>query len=232
MMNPEVKKGVYLTLGAITLIICGAIGMFAASKIIASPTTTVASNNPVANGAGNSPTTVTVANNSVPANIQGTQVAMNDGSPSAVVTVSNNNEPIYAMAEVLKVRPHLVLKSVAYRDCRDVPRTIFVDGGSPSGAGAVIGGVAGGIAGNQIGRGNGNIAATIGGTIVGAVVGNEMERNASRPRPQTVYVTECRTRYTKRAVQQGYEVTYLYNGKKGMTIMKQAPTGNTIPVPV
>ncbi|MFZ4876733.1 glycine zipper 2TM domain-containing protein [Janthinobacterium sp. Mn2066] len=50
-----------------------------------------------------------------------------------------------------------------------------IQGGSSSGAGAIVGGIAGALLGNTIGSGGGRTAATVAGAVAGGVVGNQVE---------------------------------------------------------
>lgn len=135
------------------------------------------------------------------------------------------------MAQVVSVKPHYVEKNVAYRSCHAVAHTEVTAPPPPTGAGAIIGGLAGGVAASNIGHGDGKTAATIGGALLGAVAGNAVEGSMQQPQAQTVYAPECVTKYTKKSVQNGFEVTYTYNGQQGVTVMDKAPiVGTTIPV--
>lgn len=134
------------------------------------------------------------------------------------------------MAQVISVKPHYVEKNVAYRSCRAVAHTEVTAPPPPSGAGALIGGLAGGVAASNIGHGDGKTAATIGGALLGALAGNAVEGGLQQPQTQTVYAPECVTKYTKKSVRSGYEVTYIYKGQQGVTVMDKAPNvGATIP---
>jgi uncharacterized protein YcfJ len=130
------------------------------------------------------------------------------------------------------VQPHYVTKSVPYQSCRQVANTTYVQQNQSTAAGTVIGGLAGGALGTQFGQGHGRTAATIGGAVLGALAGNRIEANMNQPQAQTNYATICKTKHANKKTQQGYEVTYLYNGQQAMVVMPTAPTGSTIPVPV
>lgn len=227
-MNSEVKKGVLLTLGALSLILLGAGGTWAFSKM--TDNHLQSSFSPI--------TTAHAAVNSAPKSINSLDssnpLPESDGIQATKITDQSEVQatrikPDIILARILQVRPHYVYKTVPYESCHMVPRTVVVSHGrNPSGLGAVLGGVAGGIAGNQIGQGRGNIAATIGGSVVGAIVGNEVERNADRPQARTIYTEVCETHYIKKAVKKGYEITYSYEGQKKTIIMKNPPKGNTL----
>lgn len=146
---------------------------------------------------------------------------------STTVTTKPAEKPT---AKIIGVKPHFIVKSVAQRVCRDVPRTVYYQGRGTTGGGAVLGGIAGGVIGSQIGGGRGNTIATIGGAVLGAAAGNQIERNSQGSYAQTEYVTICKTIHVKKSVRSGYEVTYSYNGKQGTKIMKKRPVGDTIPL--
>lgn len=170
------------------------------------------------------------------------QQITNDAPPTNAAIPVNNLTPVTppvnqptmgsgpqnVLAKVIKVKAHYITKSVPFRVCHDVPRTVMSNGNPPTGAGAVLGGVAGGIVGHQIGGGRGNVAATIGGAIVGGMLGNQIERSANEPRAHTIYVTECTTRYRDKSILTGYDVTYIFNGQIGTKFMKKPPKSSTI----
>lgn len=229
-MSLETKQIITIAAFAVGLVALGVVGGTWASKFNSSsvnPTPVVAISSPPAVVIPPTPTKII------------TQTSTEQSAPERVTVVTETTEPLEVaemptrperpVARIINVKPHYIIKTIPVRVCHDEPQTFYT---SPEnrlpGAGAIIGGVAGGIAGNQIGRGTGNIAATIGGSIVGAVVGNQIENNEMRPRPQTVLVTVCKNRYVEKKVQRGYEVTYVYNGVKGMTVLRNPPTGSTI----
>lgn len=154
--------------------------------------------------------------------------ATENNSSQSVQTSTETVQSTKPTAKIINVKPRLVVKSVPEKVCRQVPRTVYYQGRGSSGAGALVGGVAGGLVGSQIGGGTGNVIATIGGAALGAAAGNQIERTSQRGYAQTVYVTVCKNRYIKKSVPNGYEVTYIYNGKQGTTIMKKKPIGDTI----
>ena len=92
--------------------------------------------------------------------------------------------------------------------------------------GAVVGAVAGGIVGNQIGGGNGKTAATALGAVLGALTGDRVQNDGAGQQ-------QARRVCTNQPVQSinGYRVRYNYQGREGMTAMRQQP-GETIQVGV
>lgn len=112
-------------------------------------------------------------------------------------------------------------------------------------AGAIVGGIAGAIIGNQIGRGSGRAAATGVGAVVGGMIGDSISKNNSQPTynnypsynggytTQQRPVQRCRTINDSQRVMQGYNVTYMYNGRQITERMTYDPgIGRTIPIRV
>jgi len=89
----------------------------------------------------------------------------------------------------------------------------------------IVGGAFGALIGNSIGHGDGRRAATIGGAMVGAVLGSEAARNDRRYGPRYDEVQRCETRYEERFDERvsGYRVTYVYNGRQGVTRLPYQP---------
>lgn len=74
--------------------------------------------------------------------------------------------------------------------------------------------------GNQVGGGNGRTAATAAGAIAGAIVGDRVENNqqvADQP------VQQCRTIDDWQSRNNGYSVTYEYNGRTYTSILPYDP---------
>lgn len=140
--------------------------------------------------------------------------------------------PTPQVAQVLAVAPHMVSVSQPKQSCWQQPHTILVpQQAQVPAAGAVIGGVAGGLAGSLI-KGNAHEIAIGTGAALGALTGNSIQKKANQPIPVTRYVTKCSTTTTTKQKQEGYEVTYSYNGQQGMVIMSTPPVGNTLPLPI
>jgi uncharacterized protein YcfJ len=89
---------------------------------------------------------------------------------------------------------------------------------------AIVGGAVGALIGNNIGRGDGRRAATLGGAFLGAVLGNEAARSGARA-PRHEAVQRCQTRYEERFDERasGYQVTYEYGGRRGVTRLPYEP---------
>ena len=89
---------------------------------------------------------------------------------------------------------------------------------------AIVGGAVGALVGNNIGRGDGRRAATLGGAFVGAVLGSEAARRDVRG-PRYEEVQRCHTRHEERVDERiaGYRVTYVYDGRRGVTRLPYEP---------
>ena len=138
----------------------------------------------------------------------------------------------YDFARVINVRPLVeqVRYTVPVQQCwtesryRDRPVALRGD----STGTAIIGGAVGAIIGHQIGRGESRPAATFGGAVVGAVLGHELARNSegrSYREPRVQEVERCRTHHEERFDERvrGYQVTYVYNGQRGVTELPYDP---------
>jgi uncharacterized protein YcfJ len=92
----------------------------------------------------------------------------------------------------------------------------------------IMGGAVGAMLGHTVGRGDGRRAATVGGAVVGALIGNELARNHARDayrEPRYEQVQRCRTDREERFDERvsGYQVTYLYNGRRAVTRLPYDP---------
>lgn len=142
----------------------------------------------------------------------------------------------YDYAKVIDVQPltRQVRVSTPQRECWDETR--YDDRGSygrpvarNSAGSTLLGAVIGAAVGNQIGHGDGRRAATAAGAIIGAGIGNA---NAGRrngydqpPPPRAYTVQRCETQYREDVQERidGYRVTYVYNGRRGVTEMPNRP---------
>jgi uncharacterized protein YcfJ len=93
-------------------------------------------------------------------------------------------------------------------------------------SGAAVGAVAGGLAGNQIGGGNGKTAATALGAVIGALTGDRVQNDGAGQQQGRRVCTNQPTQ-----VISGYRVRYSYQGREGVTTMRQQP-GETVRVGV
>jgi uncharacterized protein YcfJ len=127
-------------------------------------------------------------------------------------------------AEVVHVDPIVRYVEVEepYRVCRDevVYRRVRAARhrtGDP--VATLVGGVIGGLVGNQVGEGRRHRGAlTVAGSVLGAAIGHGATSTPRRHRYRDVETVErrchTRTRYREEAQLDGYEVTYLYQGRR------------------
>jgi uncharacterized protein YcfJ len=97
----------------------------------------------------------------------------------------------------------------------------------PSPGPTLLGGIIGAAVGNQIGRGDGRRAATAAGAVIGAAIGNnQAQRRVSGYSETRAHdVERCSTRYEERYEERidGYNVTYVYNGRQATTRLPYDP---------
>jgi uncharacterized protein YcfJ len=133
---------------------------------------------------------------------------------------SGNANIVYA--EVVDVQPIVrqVTVSTPRQECWQ--ETVYRQ--APDGTGAVIaGGILGGITGHQFGSGHGQDAMTVIGAVVGSTVAhNVVKRNATAV-PDTVERCETRTDVHEEERIEGYDVTYVYDGQRYRTRMREHP---------
>lgn len=122
-------------------------------------------------------------------------------------------------ARVVNVTPQVEQFNHPRRECRT--EYIQEQRQTRGYGGSVIGGIAGGLLGNQVGRGNGRTAATAVGAVTGALVGDRLENNqpAVIERP----VQECHRVDHWESRNNGYAVTYEYQGRRYTTVMPYDP---------
>jgi uncharacterized protein YcfJ len=141
----------------------------------------------------------------------------------------------YDYAKVVDVQPltRRVRVSSPQRECWDETRYDDRDYGPPrarnSAGPTLLGAVIGAAIGNQIGHGDGRRAATAAGAIIGAGVGNAQagRRNGyDQPPPPRAYTAQrCETHYREDVEERidGYRVTYVYHGRRGVTELPYKP---------
>lgn len=124
---------------------------------------------------------------------------------------------------VVRVTPQVEQINSPRQECRD--QTVEVQQPAErSVGGSIVGGIAGALLGNQVGRGNGRTAATAAGAIAGAVVGDRVDNQnnpGSTVSQQTV--RQCRTVDHYETRNNGYQVTYDFNGRNYTSIMSYDP---------
>jgi uncharacterized protein YcfJ len=97
----------------------------------------------------------------------------------------------------------------------------------PSPGPTLLGGIIGAAVGNQIGHGDGRRAATAAGAVIGAAIGNNQaqRRVSGYSETRARDVERCSTRYEERYEERidGYNVTYVYNGRQSTTRLPYDP---------
>jgi uncharacterized protein YcfJ len=133
-------------------------------------------------------------------------------------------------AEVVAVKSAMTTVSIPREECRDEAVTRTRPAKDPNQVlGTVTGAVVGGVVGSKIGGGDGKKLATVGGAVAGGYAGNKIqegmqERNTHQESQQT-----CETVHDSRQEQQGYDVTYLLDGKEQVVRLDYDP-GKRIPI--
>jgi uncharacterized protein YcfJ len=130
-------------------------------------------------------------------------------------------------AKVLKVSPvyHYVTNTRPVTECWDEPVTSEHYYRRHDGSSTLAGGLLGGIIGHQIGHGRNRPITTALGTIIGAQIGNDAGAHGSYTTHET-YRNVCRVVDKEdgfEVVQDGYQVSYLYKGKRYNTHMPYDP---------
>lgn len=138
-------------------------------------------------------------------------------------------------ARVTHVEPQYttVRVSTPQRECRQERQYRSNSNQHQSYTTTIAGGIVGGVLGNQFGGGNGKKIMTVAGALLGGSVGRDYNYNKSRPHSSYDTVEQCRTvdRFHDERRNDGYRVTYRYNGKSYTTHMNSYP-GKRIPVEV
>ena len=141
----------------------------------------------------------------------------------------------YDYAKVVDVQPltRQVRVSSPQRECWDETQYDERNYGPPrarnSAGSTLLGAVIGAAVGNQIGHGDGRRAATAAGAIIGAGIGNAQagRRNGydQPPPPRAYTVQRCETHYREDVQERvdGYRVTYVYHGRRGVTQLPYKP---------
>jgi uncharacterized protein YcfJ len=130
-------------------------------------------------------------------------------------------------ARVVRVSPvfHYVSNTRPVKECWEEPvsRQRYYRGNS--GSSTLAGGLLGGIIGHQIGHGHNRPISTALGTIIGAQIGHDSGTRGTYTTHET-YRNVCRVTEQEdgfEAVQDGYEVSYLFEGKKYNTHLPYDP---------
>jgi len=134
----------------------------------------------------------------------------------------------YDYARVVDVDPivHRVRVTTPREEC--YTDTVYEEVRPQAAPGAtILGGIIGAAVGNQIGHGDGRRAATAAGAVIGAAIGNNQaqRRVSGYSETRARDVQRCSTRYEERYEERidGYNVTYVYNGRQATTRLPYDP---------
>jgi len=89
--------------------------------------------------------------------------------------------------------------------------------------GTIAGAVIGGVLGSKIGGGSGKDIATAGGAVAGGYAGNKIQEKIQDGNTEQRVEQVCQTVYDTREIQQGFEVTYRYEGQEHVVQMDHDP---------
>jgi len=132
--------------------------------------------------------------------------------------------PLADYADVVAVEPNIKTSQVAREVCRDEQLTQQAPVKDEKRiAGTAIGAVVGGVLGHQIGSGSGNDLATAAGAVAGGYAGSKVQKGMQERNTETVTEQRCRTVYDTESSQDGYKVTYRFDGKEDVVIMDHDP---------
>lgn len=147
------------------------------------------------------------------------------GAYAGFRTYSDNHS-----AEVLKVEPLTRTVQVPRQVCSDQVVSHEAPTSDPNRiAGSVAGAVVGGVLGSQVGGGSGKKAATVAGAAAGGYAGNQVQKQMQEGNRVESIEQRCETVYDSRQQADGFQVSYVLDGKEGVVRTDRAP-GRTIPV--
>lgn len=127
-------------------------------------------------------------------------------------------------ARVIDVTPNYVTQNIPREECREVLETRqkpVKDEHQVTGtiAGAIIGGVLG----NQVGDGSGRDIATAAGAVAGGIAGNKVHERIQENNLEQYVTEECRTAFDQINEQDGYLVTYEWEGERKQVLLDHDP---------
>lgn len=133
-------------------------------------------------------------------------------------------------AEVVKVEPATKTWQEPTQKCEDVT----VQRQKPVKdehkiTGSVVGAVVGGVIGHQFGGGKGKDAATAAGALAGGYAGNKTQGKIQSGNTYTTTEQRCSTVNETRSAEDGYNVTYRFEGQTRTVKMAKEP-GDRLPV--
>jgi len=139
----------------------------------------------------------------------------------------------HEQARVIHVEPHYVQTGAnkSYQQCRPTKHhDNHHSASSPSYTTAIAGAVVGGLIGSQFGQGNGKTLAAVTGTLIGGAAGYHYQNYDNQQHQRNTYKQSCYAKPTKHhRKQQGYDVTYRYQGQTHYTHLNYRP-GKYIPI--
>jgi uncharacterized protein YcfJ len=126
---------------------------------------------------------------------------------------------------VTRVTPQVEQINRPRQDCRTEYVQVPQQQQPRSMGGSIVGGIAGALLGNQVGGGSGRSVATAAGAITGAVVGDRIDNNGNQygGGVQEQAVRQCRTVDHWESRNNGYEVTYDFQGRSYTSMMSHDP---------
>lgn len=127
-------------------------------------------------------------------------------------------------AKVIDVRPHMTSIDIPREECRNeiVTRQKPVKDKHQV-TGTIAGAVIGGVLGNQVGDGSGQDIATAAGAVAGGVAGNRIQQKVQEGNTEQSLQEMCSTVYDERLEQQGYLVTYEWEGATRDVVLDYDP---------
>ena len=136
----------------------------------------------------------------------------------------------YALVDDVTRKTRIVEVPVSREECWEEPVTYYhlpVRAGYHSYTSTIAGGIVGAVVGNQFGSGSGRDWATIAGSALGASVGRDYEARRAYRGGRSYTATEQRCRivndYQSEERDDGYLVTYTYNGRQYRTTTARHP---------
>jgi len=127
-------------------------------------------------------------------------------------------------AAVLAVEPAMKTVSTPREVCHDKLVTQQKPVKDPHQVtGTIAGAVIGGALGSQVGGGSGKDIATVGGAVAGGYAGNKVQEKIQEGNTEQHSQRICETVYDTTKVQDGYEVTYKFDGEERVVHMDQHP---------
>lgn len=124
-------------------------------------------------------------------------------------------------ARIVSVTPQFEQVNYPRQECRTEYVPVYRE--TRGVGGSIIGGIAGGILGNQVGGGSGRTVATAAGAIAGAIVGDRVENHGQGGAVEQQEVRNCRMVDNWQQRNNGYAVTYDYQGRTGTVVLPYDP---------